>query len=209
VKKVTASAKTVDEAIQKALEQLATTKDNVEINIIKEPQKAFFGLFGGKPAIVEVIVKRDAIDEAYQFLIDLVEKMGVEIEIIKRVDNNPIVFELRGNRLGSLIGKRGQTLDSLQFLVNLVANRYSQAYIRIQLDAENYRERRKQSLHQLAKRLAQKALATKRPVKLEPMNGSERKIIHSALHDFAEVNTYSEGEDPRRRIVIAPKRVNS
>ena len=205
MKKITASGKTVDEAVLKALDQLETTRDKVEIRIIENPQKGLFGLFGGKPATVEVEVKEDGIEKAYQFLEETINKMGIQVEIVRSDENDQILFDLKGDQLGTIIGKRGQTLDSIQLLVNLVANRYSESYTRIQLDAENYRLRRKESLEQLANRLAQKALKTRRPVKLEPMSGLERKIIHSVLHDRSDIKTYSEGIEPRRSIVIAPK----
>lgn len=205
MKKITASGKTVEEAVHKALEELNTTEDQVHIQVIENPQKGLFGLFGGKPAIVEVELKPDAVLEAQNFLQELIHKMGIDAEVHKREEKGKIIFDLEGVSLGTLIGKRGQTLDSLQFLTNLVANRYSEGFVRIQLDAENYRDRRKQSLEQLAERLAQKAIATKQLVKLEPMNAFERKIIHSVLQDKKGIKTYSEGEEPRRYIVIAPK----
>lgn len=205
MRKVTASAKTVDEAIEKALKELNVTRDDVEVRVIEAPQKGLFGLFKGKPATIEVVVKIDAVGEAKQFLQELIDKMGVTVTIEQREVEGRMIFDLKGEEIGYIIGKRGQTLDSLQFLTNLVANRYSDSYLRIQLDAENYRERRKKSLEQLANRLADKAIATKRAIKLEPMTGLERKIIHSALQDNEQVTTYSEGTEPRRRIVIAPK----
>lgn len=205
MRKVTASAKTVDEAIEKALQELNKTRDEVEVRILENPQKGLFGLFKGRPATIEVTVKPNAVDIAFDYLNELIEKMGVSVTIERKEEDGQIIFDLQGKELGSIIGKRGQTLDSLQFLTNLVANRYSERYLRIQLDAENYRDRRKQSLEQLASRLADKVIATKRIVKLEPMTGLERKIIHSALQDNEFVTTYSEGVEPRRRIVIAPK----
>src|SRR5690606_7755171 len=116
-----------------------------------------------------------------------------------------VVFELKGEKIGVLIGKRGQTLDSLQYLVNLVANKHSEGYIRITLDAENYRSRRKEALEQLATRIGQKAIKTKKEVILEPMNALERKIIHLTLQNVKGIKTYSEGVEPNRRIVVAPK----
>lgn len=205
MRKVTASAKTVDEAIEKALQELNKTRDEVEVRILENPQKGLFGLFKGRPATIEVTVKPNAVDIAFDYLNELIEKMGVSVTIERKEEDGQIIFDLQGKELGSIIGKRGQTLDSLQFLTNLVANRYSERYLRIQLDAANYRDRRKQSLEQLASRLADKVIATKRIVKLEPMTGLERKIIHSALQDNEFVTTYSEGVEPRRRIVIAPK----
>lgn len=204
MRRLTASGKTVDEAVEKALKELNVTRDQIEVRVIEEPQKGFLGLFKAKPATVEVIVKPNAIDEAFRFLEDLVKKMGISASIERKENSEQILFDLKGERIGTLIGKRGQTLDSLQFLVNLVANRYSDTYMRIQLDAENYRSRRKEALENLAYRLAKKVMKTKRAVKLEPMSGLERKIIHSALQNNEHVTTFSEGVEPKRRIVIAP-----
>ncbi|MEB1808245.1 MAG: protein jag [Bacillaceae bacterium] len=205
MKKVTASGKTIEEAIEKALVELNTTREKVELQVIEEPQKGFFGLFGGKPAVVEVELKPDSIQEARDFLNVLFEKMDVQVNIVVKTDSRETIFDLQGEHIGTLIGRRGQTLDSLQYLVNLVANRNSDGFLRIRLDAENYRERRKQSLEQLAERLAKKAIQTKKTVKLEPMQAHERKIIHTALQNSKGIATYSEGQEPKRYIVINPK----
>ncbi|UOE94139.1 RNA-binding cell elongation regulator Jag/EloR [Alkalihalobacillus sp. LMS39] len=205
MKKVTASGKTVEEAVEKALAELNTTKERVDIHVVEEPQKGFFGFIGSKPAIVEVEMKRDAIEESVQFLQELIHKMDVQASVTKQEEDDTIVLNLEGKNLGTVIGKRGQTLDSLQYLVNLVANRYSEQYIRIQLDAEQYRKRRKEALEQLALRLANKAKYSKQAVKLEPMQAHERKIIHAALQKIEGVKTISEGHEPRRRIVITPQ----
>lgn len=205
MKKITVSGKTVDEAVETALAQLNTTKDRVEITIIEEPQKRFLGLIGSKPAQVEVLLKPDPVGESLAFLKDTVNKMGIEVDIIKSEIKDGVLFDLKGEKMGVLIGKRGQTLDSLQYLVNLVANKNSDQYIRITLDAENYRARRKESLEQLANRIGQKALKTRKEVILEPMNAMERKIIHMTLQDIKGIKTFSEGVDPNRRIVVAPK----
>lgn len=204
MKKITVSGKTVDVAVQSALEQLNTTRDKVSIQVIEEPQKGFLGLIGAKPAVVEVEIQPDAEEEAIKFLQDVTSKMGITVKIIQRETKEGLLFDLSGEGIGILIGKRGQTLDSLQYLVNLVANRYSEAYIRIVLDAENYRDRRKEALEQLAKRLGNKAVRTRKEVILEPMNALERKIIHTALQEIKGVKTYSEGVEPNRRIVVAP-----
>ncbi|WP_078556397.1 RNA-binding cell elongation regulator Jag/EloR [Bacillus alkalicellulosilyticus] len=202
MKKITASGKTIDEAVDKALVELQTTRERVDIRVIEEPQKGFLGFIGSKPALVELEVKPDPIEEAIRFLQELILKMKVEATVVKKEENGMLIFDLEGSNLGSVIGKRGQTLDALQYLVNLVANRYSEQYIRIQLDAEDYRNRRKASLIQLAERLAKKARMSKGEVKLEPMQAHERKIIHSTLQHIKGIKTYSEGQEPRRRVVI-------
>ncbi len=204
MKKVTASAKTIEEAIQKALIELNVTEDRIEYKVIESPQKGFLG-FGSKPAVVEAVVKPDPLEEARVFLEDVINKMMVQATVELEKQKGVITFNIQGEQLGTLIGKRGQTLDSLQYLVNLVANRYANDYFRIQLDAENYRQKRKQSLEQMAGRLAEKVLKTKQSVKLEPMSAHERKIIHTALQRKRGISTFSEGEEPRRCIVVAPK----
>jgi len=204
VKKITVSGKTVDEAVQSALEQLSTTKERVSIQVLEEPKKGFLGLIGVKLAVVEVEIQPDAAEEAVKFLEEVTKNMGVTITINQVKTKEALLLDLSGEGIGILIGKRGQTLDSLQYLVNLVANRFSEQYIRIILDAENYRDRRKESLEHLAKRLGNKAVRTRKEVILEPMNALERKIIHTVLQDIRGVKTYSEGVEPNRRIVVAP-----
>lgn len=206
MKKITVSGKSVDEAVESAILKLNTTRDRVSIKVIEEPQKGFLGLIGVKPAVVEVEIQPDAKEEAVKFIHEVTKNMGVDIEINSKETKEGVLLELSGEGIGLLIGKRGQTLDSLQYLVNLVANRYSEQYIRIVLDAENYRQRRKESLEQLAKRLGSKAVRTRKEVVLEPMNALERKIIHTALQEIKGVKTYSEGVEPNRRIVVAPAR---
>ncbi|MCG7408388.1 protein jag [Paenibacillus sp. ACRRX] len=153
---------------------------------------------GGSPQI-------DGIEEAKQFVLDVARSMGLEVEIHvdKRKDN--IMFDIAGSDLGLIIGRRGQTLDSLQYLTNLVANRYSDHHLRIVLDAEQFRERRKQTLESLSERLANKVIRTRKELMLEPMSPQERKIIHAKLQDHPKVKTYSKGEEPNRRIVITLK----
>ncbi|GEL07561.1 RNA-binding cell elongation regulator Jag/EloR [Salisediminibacterium halotolerans] len=205
MKKVTVSGKTVDEAIQSGLEKLEAEQGNVEYDVLEEPQKAIFGLFGGKSALVEMRLKPDPQKEALLFLRDTIDKMGVQASVDQEERADGTYFNISGADIGVLIGKRGQTLDSLQYLVNLVANRYADNYIRIYLDAEGYRERRKEALETLARRISEKAVRTKREVRLEPMSSHERKVIHTVLQNIDEVSTYSEGQEPYRRIVVVPK----
>lgn len=206
MRKVTVSGKTIEEAIELGLEKLNTTRDKIDYTVIEEPQKGLFGILGGKPAVVEVSLKPDPVREAIIFLRDTIDKMGVSASVEKEEREEGLYLNISGVDIGILIGKRGQTLDSLQYLVNLVANRKSDQYVRIYLDAEGYRQRRKEALETLAKRLSDKVLRTKREIRLEPMNAHERKIIHTALQDVEGVTTYSIGEEPNRRIVVAPQR---
>jgi spoIIIJ-associated protein len=204
VKQVTATGQTVEEAVESALAQLKTTRDRADISIIDEGKKGLFGIFGSRPAIVKVIVKIDALDEARTFLSQISEKMGAPIEIDVKRDGKHIHFTLTGEKIALLIGKRGQTLNSLQYLTQLVINRYSDQYLTLILDAEDYRKRRNDTLVQLAWRLSQKAIRTGKSVTLEPMPSYERKVIHTALAENKRVKTFSDGNEPHRFIVITP-----
>ena len=134
--------------------------------------------------------------------------MDIEVEIIIKtdIDNNNVEVELKGNDMGILIGKRGQTLDSFQYLTNLAVNRNSEDYYKVKIDTEDYRKRRKETLENLAKNIAYKVKRTKRPVSLEPMNPFERRVIHSALQNDRFVTTHSEGEEPYRHVVVTLKK---
>jgi spoIIIJ-associated protein len=205
VRKVTVSGKTIEDAINSGLSKLDTIRENVEVNVLEEPQKGLFGILGGKPAVVELQVKPDPVKEAIVFLRDTISKMGVDASVEKEERKEGIFLNITGVDIGVLIGKRGQTLDSLQYLVNLVANKHHGSYVRIYLDAEGYRERRREALETLALRISNKALRTKREVRLEPMNAHERKIIHTKLQNIKGVSTHSDGEEPNRRIVVTPE----
>ncbi|WP_075983364.1 RNA-binding cell elongation regulator Jag/EloR [Bacillus massilinigeriensis] len=204
MKQITANGQTVEEAVQSALAQLKTTKEKTEVTVIDEGKKGLFGIFGSRPAIVKVTVKIDPIEEAKQFLLSVVEKMGstIEIEVIK--NGRDVQFIMSGQKIALLIGKRGQTLNSLQYLTQLVINRHSDQYINVILDAEDYRKRRNETLIKLADRLAQKSIKTGKTVTLEPMPSYERKVIHTALMNNSRVKTYSDGYEPNRHIVISP-----
>jgi spoIIIJ-associated protein len=205
VKKVVATAKTIDDAVHKALLELGVSRDKVTVRILEEPSKGLFGLIGARDARVEVEYNVDPVEQGLQFLQDVLRNMKVDARVETRHSEDGILFDIQGTNLGIIIGRRGQTLDSLQYLVNVVANRHVDKHVRIILDAENYRARRKETLEQLADRIAQKALQTKRNVRLEPMSAAERKVIHAFLQKRKDVVTYSEGEEPHRYIVIAPK----
>lgn len=198
--------KTVEEAVSEVLKELGTTKDKVEIEVLEEGSKGFFGLFGSKMAKVRVTKKIDPIGSAKNFLQEIFRTMNMEVMIdVSLKDQKHMLIQLSGQDMGVLIGKRGQTLDSLQYLVNLVVNRGEASYISVTLDTENYRQRRKETLESLAFNLAKKAKQTKKSVVLEPMNPYERRIIHAALQNDRFVKTHSEGEEPYRNVVITPK----
>ncbi|MEH7112216.1 RNA-binding cell elongation regulator Jag/EloR [Neobacillus niacini] len=204
MKQVTATGQTVEEAVESALAQLNTTKDRTDVTIIDEGKRGFFGIFGARPAVVKVTIIIDPIDEAKKFLLQVSEQMGVPVSIEIKRDGKQVHFVLTGEKIALLIGKRGQTLNSLQYLTQLVINRFSNHYLTVILDAEDYRNRRNDTLIQLAHRLALKALKTGKDVALEPMPSYERKVIHTALSDNKRVKTYSDGSDPYRHIVISP-----
>ncbi|MDF2902743.1 MAG: SpoIIIJ-associated protein [Bacillus sp. (in: firmicutes)] len=205
MKQVTATGQTVEEAVEEALAQLKTTKDRTEVVIIDEGKKGIFRIFGSRPAVVKVTVIIDPIEEAKKYIAEVSDKMGVNVEIECIREGKHIYFILSGEKIALLIGKRGQTLNSLQYLTQLVLNRFSDQYLTVMLDAEDYRKRRNETLIQLAGRLAQKAVKTGKNVALEPMPSYERKVIHSALVDNKKIKTFSDGTEPYRHIVIAPK----
>lgn len=205
---ITVSAKTVDEAITKALIELETTSDKLEYEIVDKGSTGLLGIIGSKPAIIRARKKVTIEDKAILFLSDIFESMNMEvtIEAAFNEEEKEISINLSGNDMGILIGKRGQTLDSLQYLVSLVINKESEDYVRVKVDTENYRERRKETLETLAKNIAYKVKRTRRSVSLEPMNPYERRIIHSALQNDKYVVTRSEGEEPFRHVVISLKK---
>ncbi|PRO64346.1 RNA-binding cell elongation regulator Jag/EloR [Alkalicoccus urumqiensis] len=205
MKKVTVSGKTVEEAVKQGLEKLEAQETEVHIRVLEEPQKGFFGLLGARPALVELERKPDPVREGLLFLRDVIDQMGIHASVEQEDRDGTICFHIHSAEAGVLIGKRGQTLDSLQYLVNLAANRQSEEYLRITLDAEGYRSRRKEALEVLAERLAEKAVRLKKEVRLEPMSAHERKMIHHTLQKNPRVTTYSDGKEPNRRIVVVPK----
>ncbi|WP_160726006.1 RNA-binding cell elongation regulator Jag/EloR [Bacillus sp. USDA818B3_A] len=206
MKQVTATGQTVEEAVESALAQLNTTKDRTDVDIIDEGKKGIFGIFGSRPAVVKVTVIIDPIEEAKKFLVQVSEQMGAPAEIEIKREGKQVTFVMTGEKIALLIGKRGQTLNSLQYLTQLVINRFSKQYLTVILDAEDYRNRRSETLIQLAHRLAGKAIKTGKDVSLEPMPSYERKVIHSALAENKRVKTLSDGSEPHRFIVITPVR---
>lgn len=204
---ITVSAKTVDDAITKALIELETTSDKLVYEVVDKGSAGFLGI-GAKPAIIRARKEVTLEDKATGFLKQVFDAMSlpVEIEISYNDEEKEMSINLSGEDMGILIGKRGQTLDSLQYLVGMVVNKGSEGYIRVKLDTENYRSRRKETLETLAKNIAYKVKRTKRSVSLEPMNPYERRIIHAALQNDKYVTTRSEGEEPFRHVVIALKR---
>lgn len=203
------SAKTVDDAVTEALVKFGVTSDQLEYEVIEKGSSGFLGI-GSKNAVIKAraIVEFSVEDSVKTFLNDVFKAMDMEVEIITKVeeDDKLIDVELKGDDMGVLIGKRGQTLDSLQYLTNLAINKHSENYYKVKIDTEDYRKRRKETLENLAKNIAYKVKRTKRPVELEPMNPFERRVIHSALQNDKYVTTHSEGEEPYRHVIVTLKK---
>lgn len=198
------TAKTVQEAIDIALEELGADRDDVEINIIDEGAKGLFGI-GSKVAKVQVKLKMSRSEDGVLFLQDVFDKMDVDVDIERVEDEESILLKVTGKDSGIIIGRRGETLDALQYLTSLVVNKNSDEYKRVTIDIENYRQKREDTLVRLADRLADRVIRYRRNVTLEPMNPYERRIIHSTLQNNNYVETYSVGEDPNRKVVITLK----
>ncbi len=202
------SAKTVNEAITEACQSFGVTSDKLIYEVVEEGSSGFLGI-GSKAAVIKAAVKQEESieDAAKTFLNDVFAAMNMEVVIDVKFDEaeKTLDIDLSGDEMGVLIGKRGATLDSLQYLVSLVVNKGREDYIRVKVDTENYRERRKETLENLAKNVAFKVKKTRRALSLEPMNPYERRIIHAALQNDKYVTTHSEGEEPNRKVVISLK----
>lgn len=209
------TGKTVDDAITNALIKLETTSDKVEYDVLEKESSGILGLFS-KPAririklkeIEEKVIEKTMEETAETFLMNVFREMkinaNVEVEYLE--DEACMNINVTGDDMGILIGKRGQTLDSLQYLVSLVVNKESSSYIKVKVDTENYRERRRETLENLARNISFKVKRTNHSVSLEPMNPYERRIIHSALQNDKYVETHSEGEEPYRHVVVTLKK---
>ena len=201
------SAKTVDEALTEASISLGIPSSEIEYEVVEKGSTGFLGL-GSKNAVIKARKKFSVEENVKEFLKSVFHAMDMAVEIIVKVneEDKTIDVELKGEDMGVLIGKRGQTLDSLQYLTNLAVNKHSENYYKVKVDTEDYRKRRKDTLENLAKNIAYKVKRTKRSVELEPMNPFERRIIHSTLQNDRYVTTYSEGEEPYRHVVVTLKK---
>lgn len=199
--------KTKDEALMQASVELGVPSTDLEYEVISEETKGFLGI-GSKPCIIKARKKKTFIDDIREYLESLFKAMDIETEIQMEFDEteNVLSINLEGPEMGILIGKRGQTLDALQYIISLAVNKKSESYIRVKLDTENYRERRKETLENLAKNIAFKVKRSKRSFALEPMNPYERRIIHATLQNDKYVSTRSEGEEPYRKVIIYLKK---
>jgi spoIIIJ-associated protein len=201
------SAKTVDDAITEALVKLGTTSDRIEYEVIEKGSAGFIGI-GRRDAVIKARKKYSIEDDTREFLNKVFAAMDLQVEIIidRPEDGNVVNVELKGDDMGVLIGKRGQTLDSLQYLTNLAVNKHAENFVKVKIDTEDYRKRRRETLENLARNIAYKVKRTKHPVSLEPMNPFERRVIHSTLQNDKFVTTHSEGEEPYRHVVVTLKR---
>jgi spoIIIJ-associated protein len=206
VKSIETTGKTVDEAVEQALLDLGVPMDQVDVEVLEEPVKGLLGFIGSKPAKVKVSVVVRVEQKAVNLLNSIADTMGLAITINVSEKKDFLNINLEGKDLGILIGRRGETLDALQFLVNLSANKNQPSRKKIIIDIEGYRNRRTETLYKLAAKLANKAKQRGRSVVLEPMSSQERRIIHTALHGRDDIYTFSEGDDPYRKIVISPKK---
>ena len=206
MKVIEKTGKTVDEAVNAALAELGVRRERVEVEVLENPSKILFGIFGSKPARVKVMMQVSPSENAVELLKNIVSSMDLHVEYSIIDKENLSIINLQGKDLGILIGRRGETLDALQYLINLSVNKSIEQRKKIVLDVEGYRNRREETLQRLAVKLANKARQRGRNIVLEPMNSQERRIIHTALQGFDDIYTFSEGEEPYRKIVISLKK---
>ncbi|MDI9482725.1 MAG: RNA-binding cell elongation regulator Jag/EloR [Bacillota bacterium] len=199
-------AKTVESAIEEALNEMNIGKDDADIEVLDEGSKGLFGLIGGRNALVRVYKKVDYEEIIKSFLYPVFDVLGIDGDIDITVENNVLNIKLSAENIGIIIGRRGETLDALQYLLGLAVNKQSDRFMRVTLDVCNYREKREETLIRLAKRLADKVERTRKNITLEPMNPYERRIIHATLQDYGQVETYSIGDEPNRKVVIRYKK---
>ena len=201
------TAKTVDDAIMQAALHFGVSSELLEVEVIEKGSAGFLGI-NSKKAVIQAKKKETVEDKVIGFISDVCKTMNLEVEIISSYDENTkdMHIELKGPEMGVLIGKRGKTLDALQDLARIVANKGTEDYVRVKIDTENYRKRRRDTIENLAKNVAYKVKKTRKSVSLEAMNAYERRIIHSVLQNDKYVTTYSEGEEPYRHVVVALKK---
>lgn len=217
MKEIIKKGKTVDEAIALALEELGVSREEVEVDVISEGNKGIFGI-GSKDAEVKVTFScsecacdcenGSACDIAKEFIETVLEKLQMNAEVNITSEEDKVNVDISGENMGIIIGRRGETLSSLQYLTNLVVNRKVEDYVKVSIDTENYKQKREEALIKLANKTAEKVIKYRRSFTLEPMNPYERKVIHSALQENSKISTYSTGSEPARRVVVALNRNN-
>jgi spoIIIJ-associated protein len=205
MKSVVKVSKTVEDAVNEALEEFGVGREDVGIEVLEEPSKGLFGIIGTKAAKVKVTVINDPVKIAEDFINKLLSEMNIKGDSVARKEGSVLyvdMLNISSSDMGIVIGRRGNTLDAIQYLLSLAVNRNRKDYTKVIVDVKGYRKRREKTLERLAFKMANKAKYSNRPVRLEPMNPYERRIIHFALQGVREVTTYSEGEEPYRRVVI-------
>jgi len=204
-KSVEKTGKTINEAIILAIEEMDVKREDVDIEVLDEGNKGLFGLLGSKQARVKVSVKPKESNSVRRFLEQVFKEMDLEVDIIMNETEEEIDIDLQGQNMGVIIGRRGETLDALQYITSIVANKGQTNYKKVLLDTENYRQKREETLVKLANRIAERVVTMKKSVTMEPMNPYERRIIHSTLQNNKHIETYSVGDEPNRKVVIALK----
>lgn len=205
MKSITVEKATVDEAVLSALSELKAEMSEVEVEVIKEPSKGLLSFLGNKTAKVKVTVVNGPEEKTKEFFDILLKKMNVNADFKTNYNDNVLnvdIVRINEDDKGIIIGKRGKNLDEIQFLLNIIVNRGRQNYIRVVFNVEDYREKREETLKKLAKKMADKCRYYKHKMRLEPMNPYERRIIHSTLQEEKDIITYSEGDEPYRKVVI-------
>jgi spoIIIJ-associated protein len=196
------SAKTVEEAVNMAAKELNTEKENIDVEILEEGSKGLLGLIGSKSVRIKATIKEG---QSKKFLQDVFELMGLNVNMEINQEGKDVNINLVGDNMGILIGHRGETLDALQYIANIVENKGREEFTKINLDVENYRRKREETLVRLANKMAEKVKKYRKSLTLEPMNAYERKVIHSTLQEDDYVKTLSIGEEPNRKVTIAMK----
>ncbi len=205
MKYLEAKGDSIDAAVESALRELGMTRDDVSVEVLQQPKSGFLG-FGKEPAIVRVSYEVTPTGRAVDFLQGLLVRFGTpaQIHASENIEERTIALTLSGENMNAVIGHHGDTLDAIQYLVNIVTNRKEDERWRVTVDTENYRAKREESLAALAHKTAQKALKYRKPVGLEPMNPHERRTIHATLQEVEGVTTYSVGTEPNRKVIVAP-----
>ncbi|QUH25148.1 RNA-binding cell elongation regulator Jag/EloR [Serpentinicella alkaliphila] len=206
MKFIEVEGRTIEDATNIGLKQLGKKKDEVDIKILEIPSKGFLGIIGSKQAKIKITVKDNPEKDVEQFLRKMFKAMELEVQIVTELADEVIKVYLEGPNMGVVIGRRGQTLDSIQYLASLVVNKEREKYLKVFIDTENYRQKREETLIKLANKIVYKVKKTRKSIALEPMNPYERRIIHAALQGHPAIQTYSEGEEPFRKVVIGPKK---